>query len=131
MVQREVGERLAAGVGDPGYGIPSVKVAWWAAARVVGRVPATVFVPQPRVESVLVEVVRRPVPDVAVEVDRRAVFRLVDAGFGQRRKMLRRSLAGLVDPSAFAAADVAPESRAEELDLAAWARLAAAAKIEA
>ncbi len=52
MVQREVGERLAAAPGDPAYGIPSVKVAYWATARVVGRVPPTVFLPQPRVESV-------------------------------------------------------------------------------
>ncbi|HEY5154198.1 MAG TPA: 16S rRNA (adenine(1518)-N(6)/adenine(1519)-N(6))-dimethyltransferase RsmA, partial [Acidimicrobiales bacterium] len=45
MVQREVGERLAAGPGDPAYGIPSVKVAYWATAEVVGRVPPTVFLP--------------------------------------------------------------------------------------
>ena len=125
MVQREVGERLAARVGDPGYGIPSVKVAWWADARVVGRVPATVFVPQPRVESALVRLVRHRVPPV--EADRTTVFRLVDAGFGQRRKMLRRSLAGLVDSAGFAATGVRPEARAEELALTDWARLAAVA----
>jgi len=128
MVQREVGERLAARVGDPAYGIPSVKVAWWADAQVIGRVPATVFVPQPRVESALVRLVRHPVPPVAAGVaagtDRATVFRLVDAGFGQRRKMLRRSLAGLVDGDAFTAADVRPEARAEELALADWSRLA-------
>jgi 16S rRNA (adenine1518-N6/adenine1519-N6)-dimethyltransferase len=123
MVQREVGERLAAGVGDAGYGIPSVKVAWWATAEVVGRVPATVFVPQPRVESVLVRLVRHDVAP-ADGIDRERLFRLVDAGFGQRRKMLRRSLSGLVDASGFEAAGVRPEARAEELDLAAWSRLA-------
>jgi 16S rRNA (adenine1518-N6/adenine1519-N6)-dimethyltransferase len=121
MVQREAGERLAAGVGDDAYGIPSVKVAYWAEARVVGRVPATVFVPQPRVESVLVRIVRHPGPPV--DVDRAELFRLVDAGFGQRRKMLRRSLAGLVDAEAFRAAGVAPEARAEELALQDWAAL--------
>jgi 16S rRNA (adenine1518-N6/adenine1519-N6)-dimethyltransferase len=128
MVQREVGERLAARVGDPAYGIPSVKVAWWASAEVVGRVPPTVFVPQPRVESVLVRLVRHPVPPPGVDaaVDRDHVFRLVDTGFGQRRKMLRRSLAGLVGTEAFAAAGVRPEARAEELTLADWARLARA-----
>jgi 16S rRNA (adenine1518-N6/adenine1519-N6)-dimethyltransferase len=52
------------------------------------------------------------------------MFRLVEAGFGQRRKMLRRSLAGLVDAAGFEQAGVRPEARAEELDLAAWARLA-------
>ncbi len=129
MVQREVGERLAAHVGDDAYGIPSVKAAYWAQAEVVGRVPATVFVPQPRVESVLVQLVRHPEPPVDVEP--KELFRLVDTGFGQRRKMLRRSLAGLVDPDAFVAADVRPEARAEELDLAAWARLAVAARAPA
>ena len=124
MVQREVGERLAARVGDAGYGIPSVKVAWWADARVVGRVPATVFVPQPRVESALVRLVRHESPPVGVDAARATVFRLVDAGFGQRRKMLRRSLAGLVDSAGFVAAGVRPEARAEELGLADWARLA-------
>jgi 16S rRNA (adenine1518-N6/adenine1519-N6)-dimethyltransferase len=124
MVQREVGERLAARVGDAAYGIPSVKVAWWADAEVVGRVPATVFVPQPRVESALVRLVRHGKPPVDADVDRAAVFRLVDAGFGQRRKMLRRSLAGSVDAAGFAAAGVRPEARAEELAPDDWARLA-------
>ena len=59
MVQREVGERMAATVGDKAYGAVSVKVAYWAHAAVVGRVPASVFIPRPRVESVLVRLDRR------------------------------------------------------------------------
>ena len=59
MVQREVGERLAAGPGDEAYGAVSVKVAYWATASVVGQVPASVFIPRPRVESVLVRLDRR------------------------------------------------------------------------
>lgn len=124
MVQREVGERLAAHPGERAYGIPSVKVAYWAEAEVVGRVPATVFVPQPKVESVLVRIERRPSP--AVDADPDVLFRLVEAGFGQRRKMLRRSLSGLAGPEAFAAAGVRPEARAEELDVGEWGRLAVA-----
>jgi 16S rRNA (adenine1518-N6/adenine1519-N6)-dimethyltransferase len=127
MVQREVGERLAAGAGDPAYGAVSVKVAYWATASVVGRVPATVFVPRPKVESALVRIERRPepaVPEQTVGYDR--LFQVVRAGFAQRRKMLRRSLAGVVDPEAFAGAGVAPESRAEELGLLQWSLLAAA-----
>lgn len=123
MVQREVGERLAAGVGDEQYGLPSVKVAYWATASVVGRVPPTVFVPQPKVESALVNIVRRDQP--AVDADPAVLFELTRAGFGQRRKMLRRALAGLVDGAAFACAGVRPEARAEELDVEAWGRLAA------
>ena len=92
MVQREVGERLAAGPGTKAYGIPSVKVAYRAEAEVVGRVPPTVFLPQPRVESALVRLRRLPEPPVDADPER--LFRLVEAGFGQRRKMLR-TLAGV------------------------------------
>jgi 16S rRNA (adenine1518-N6/adenine1519-N6)-dimethyltransferase len=122
MVQREVGERLAAGPGSKAYGIPSVKVAYRAVAEVVGRVPRTVFIPQPRVESALVRLRRLPEPPVDTDPER--LFRLVEAGFGQRRKMLRRSLASVVDPSAFERAGVRPDARAEELRLDDWARLA-------
>ena len=125
MVQREVAERLAARPGDEAYGAVSVKVAYWATARVVGRVPATVFHPVPNVESALVHVERRDEPAVGADVDRAWLFRLVGAGFGQRRKMLRRSLAGLVPPEAFTAAGVRPEARAEELSVEEWGRLAA------
>jgi 16S rRNA (adenine1518-N6/adenine1519-N6)-dimethyltransferase len=123
MVQREVGERLAASPGVKAYGIPSVKVAYWAEAKVVGRVPPTVFVPQPRVDSVLVRLHRLPAPPVDGDPER--LFRLVEAGFGQRRKMLRRSLAALIGPDGFERAGIRPDARAEELTLADWARLAA------
>ena len=125
MVQREVAERLAAGPGDDAYGAVSVKVAYWATAKVVGRVPATVFHPVPNVESALVRIDRRPAPAVGPDVDPEWLFRLVRAGFGQRRKMLRRSLAGLVPAEAFEAAGIRPEARAEELAVEDWGRLAA------
>ncbi|HVM04039.1 MAG TPA: 16S rRNA (adenine(1518)-N(6)/adenine(1519)-N(6))-dimethyltransferase RsmA [Acidimicrobiales bacterium] len=121
MVQREAGERLAAGPGEEAYGAVSVKVAYRAEARLVGRVPPTVFVPQPKVESVLVSVTRRPEP--AVAVDEARLFALVEAGFAHRRKMLRRALAGVVDDRVFAAAAIRPEARAEELGVEAWGRL--------
>ena len=126
MVQSEVAERLSAGVGDPAYGAVSVKVAYWAEARMAGKVPASVFHPRPNVESALVHIRRRPTPAVdpaAVEPAR--LFEVVRAGFATRRKMLRRALAGVVDPAAFERAGVAPESRAEDLDVEAWGRLAA------
>jgi 16S rRNA (adenine1518-N6/adenine1519-N6)-dimethyltransferase len=124
MVQREVGERLAAAPGDAAYGAVSVKVAYWARAKVVGRVPATVFLPAPKVESALVRIERRPVPAVSPDVDREWLFRLVGAGFGQRRKMLRRSLAELVPAEGFEAAGIRPDARAEELGVEDWGRLA-------
>ena len=120
MVQREVGERLASPPRGPAYGAVSVKVAYWSAAEVVGVVPASVFVPRPNVESALVEIVRRPPPPVAPE----PLFRLVRTAFGQRRKMLRRSLAGVVSTEQFAAAGVSETARPEELALDDWVRLA-------
>jgi len=122
MVQKEVGERLAAHAGDDAYGAVSVKVDYWAEAKVAGLVPPTVFLPRPNVDSALVQIVRRDEP--ATDAPRERLFELVRAGFGQRRKMLRRSLAGLVTPEAFEAAGVRPEARAEELDVHAWGRLA-------
>lgn len=122
MVQREVGERLAAGPGSKVYGIPSVKLSYWATATVVSRVSASVFIPQPRVESVLVSVQRLERP--ATPADPVRLFSLVRTAFGQRRKMLRRSLAGVVDATTFATAGIDPAQRPEELDVVAWGRLA-------
>lgn len=121
MVQTEVAERLTAEPGSKTYGIPSVLVARHASATVVGRVPATVFVPRPKVESSLVEIVRHEHPPVAIDHDTLAA--VVSAGFGQRRKMLRRSLAGLVTATQLAALGIDPTRRAEELDLVEWAAI--------
>ncbi|HVF32498.1 MAG TPA: 16S rRNA (adenine(1518)-N(6)/adenine(1519)-N(6))-dimethyltransferase RsmA [Acidimicrobiales bacterium] len=127
MVQKEVGDRLAAGVGSSAYGAVSVKVAYWARARVVGKVPPTVFVPQPKVESALVSIERRAEgPAVAPSlVPASRLFSVVRAGFAHRRKMLRGALSGVVAPGAFEAAGVAPTARAEELSVEDWGRLAA------
>jgi 16S rRNA (adenine1518-N6/adenine1519-N6)-dimethyltransferase len=125
MVQREVGERMAAKVGDPAYGSVSVRVAYFAESTVVGKVPASVFIPRPRVESVLVRMDRRPAPAVdPAEVSYNRLAAVVKAGFGQRRKMLRRSLAGVVEPEAFVRAGIRPDARAEELTVEEWGRLA-------
>jgi 16S rRNA (adenine1518-N6/adenine1519-N6)-dimethyltransferase len=120
MVQREAAERFAASPRTPAYGAVSVKTAFWADARIVGHVPASVFVPRPNVESALVSIVRHEPP----RSDPTTVFALVRAGFGQRRKMLRRSLAGIVTADTFAAARISPTARPEELDVDAWCRLA-------
>jgi 16S rRNA (adenine1518-N6/adenine1519-N6)-dimethyltransferase len=123
MVQHEVAERLVAGPGTKAYGIPSARRAWWADAAIVGKVAPTVFVPPPRVESALVDVRRHP--PLGDDHERAAVFALVEAGFGQRRKMLRRSLSGHASVEQLDAAGIRPEARAEELTLEDWRRLAA------
>ena len=127
MVQREVGERLAASPGSRARGIPSVLVERRGTARVVARVPASVFRPRPKVESVVVRIERHvgceascpPAVDARFEL-------LVRAGFGQRRKMLRRSLAGLAASESFAAAGLDPSSRPEALTVDQWISLARA-----
>jgi 16S rRNA (adenine1518-N6/adenine1519-N6)-dimethyltransferase len=100
-----------------------VKVAFHATARVVGQVPASVFLPRPNVESSLVEITRRTTP-MDDTIDRAKLFALVRMGFAKRRKMLRGSLAGSVEPVDFEAADIAPTARAEELSIHDWLRLA-------
>lgn len=128
MVQREVGERLAARPGDDQYGAVSVKVAYHADAAVVGVVLPSVFLPRPRVESALVRLVRRPCP-VSVR-DPERMFALVRAGFGTRRKTLRNALTpvlGRDSARVLEATGIDPGARAETLGLADWARLAEAA----
>src|SRR3954471_15304490 len=90
MVQAEVADRLAAPPGSRTYGVPSVKAAWYADVQRAGPVPRSVFWPVPNVDSGLVRFVRREPP----AADRRAVFRVIDAAFAQRRKTLRAALAG-------------------------------------
>ncbi|MEJ7801604.1 MAG: rRNA adenine dimethyltransferase family protein, partial [Ilumatobacter sp.] len=120
MVQKEVADRMAAGPGSKLYGAVSVKVAYWASALVVATVPASVFVPRPNVESALVRIDRRAPPPIDPDL----LFPLVRQGFGQRRKMLRKSLRGTVSTEQFATAGVAPDARPEDLGLDAWCRLA-------
>jgi 16S rRNA (adenine1518-N6/adenine1519-N6)-dimethyltransferase len=127
MVQAEVADRLAARPGSRTYGIPSVKVAWYAVANRVGTVSPTVFWPVPNVESGLVAIERRESPQT--QATRTQVFAVVDAAFGQRRKMLRSALAGLAGSSAAAsaaidAAGLDPQIRGEMLDISQFARIA-------
>ena len=129
MVQSEVADRLAAPPGSRTYGIPSVKAAWYAAARRTATIGRTVFWPEPNVDSALVELVRREPPPTTAS--REQVFAVVDAAFAQRRKMLRSALAGHAGSPAAAAraleaAGVDPQARGERLDVADFARVAEA-----
>jgi 16S rRNA (adenine1518-N6/adenine1519-N6)-dimethyltransferase len=129
MVQREVGERLVANAGDDGYGAASVRVAYRATPELLRRVPPDVFWPRPNVDSVVVRLDRRATPPVDVDPD--DLWRVVDAGFAERRKTMRNALRRLGLSSAeaegtLAECDIPSDARAEELDLAAFARLARA-----
>jgi 16S rRNA (adenine1518-N6/adenine1519-N6)-dimethyltransferase len=121
MVQKEVAQRLAAAPGSSEYGAISVKVSYWATARLLGDVPPTVFVPRPKVTSAIIEITRRDEP--AVNVDRSTLFTLVRTAFGQRRKMLRRSLNGVVNEDVFTVAEIDSTRRPEELSVHDWGRL--------
>jgi 16S rRNA (adenine1518-N6/adenine1519-N6)-dimethyltransferase len=123
MVQKEVGERFAASPSTPAYGAVTVKIAYWGTAALVGIVPASVFLPRPNVESILVSITRHPSP-LDPDLAPSDIFPLVQAGFGKRRKMLRGALGNLVTPEHFVLADIAPTARAEELNVHDWIRLA-------
>jgi 16S rRNA (adenine1518-N6/adenine1519-N6)-dimethyltransferase len=122
MVQKEVGERFCATPSTEAYGALSVKVDFYATARIVGIVPPTVFLPRPNVDSALVEITRRA--QLADEtINAKAFFSLVKMGFAKRRKMLRGALNGTVEPIHFEQAGIAPTSRAEELTVQQWLAL--------
>ena len=132
MVQAEVADRMCAAPGSRVYGAPSVKLAWYAAARPAGTVPRTVFWPVPNVDSRLVAFTRTDPP--ATSAAREEVFALVDAAFGQRRKTLRAALAGWAGSAPEAerllrAAGIDPGTRGEALSVAEFARLASARTI--
>ncbi len=127
MVQAEVADRLAASPGSKIYGVPSVKMAWYSETSRVGTVPPTVFWPVPNVDSGLVSISRREPP--VTSASREQVFAVVDAAFGQRRKMLRSSLSGLAGSSAAASAAIEsagldPQARGEVLTVTDFARIA-------
>ena len=127
MVQAEVADRLAAPPGSRTYGIPSVKAAWYAAARRSLTVSRNVFWPVPNVDSALVALERRDPPPTTAT--REQVFTVIDAAFAQRRKTLRAALSGLFGSGtaaedALRAAGVDPGLRGERLDVADFARIA-------
>jgi 16S rRNA (adenine1518-N6/adenine1519-N6)-dimethyltransferase len=129
MVQAEVADRMCAAPGSRVYGTPSVKLAWFAAARPAGPVPRSVFWPVPNVDSRLVAFTRRDPPETTAT--RQEVFAVIDAAFRQRRKTLRAALAGWAGSAPEAerllrAAGLDPGARGESLDVAEFARLAAA-----
>ncbi len=131
MVQAEVGQRLAAAPGSRVYGSPSVKAAWYGEWSLVGTISRQVFWPVPNVDSVLVGFRSGEHPGTPEERDR--TFALVDAAFGQRRKMLRQALSGMLGGTTASATEVLeragvdPTLRGEQLDIHDYLRIARAA----
>ncbi|MEV4517246.1 16S rRNA (adenine(1518)-N(6)/adenine(1519)-N(6))-dimethyltransferase RsmA [Dactylosporangium sp. NPDC049525] len=126
MVQKEVADRLVAGPGGRVYGVPSVKLAWYATSKLAGKVSPSVFWPVPNVDSGLVAFTRREPPEGA---DRKETFAVVDAAFAQRRKTLRAALAGWaggpdVAERILRAAQVDPGARGEQLTVQDFTRIA-------
>ena len=131
MVQKEVADRLVASPGSKVYGAPSLKLAWYGQAESAGRIGRNVFWPAPNVDSALVSFTRATAPSTApeaVESERKEVFALVDAAFGQRRKTLHAALKGLVPPEAFTEAGIDPTRRGETMRVEEFAVLARACR---
>ncbi len=126
MFQREVAERIVAAPGAKAYGRLAVLSQWRARPTILFDVPASAFVPPPKVTSSVVHIEPLPEPENAPR--RTSLERVTAAAFGQRRKMLRAALKSLT-PQAEAlleATGIAPTSRAEEVDVAGFCRLAKA-----
>jgi 16S rRNA (adenine1518-N6/adenine1519-N6)-dimethyltransferase len=125
MFQREVAERIVAAPGSKSYGRLSVLTGWRCQARIRFDIAGTAFVPPPRVTSSLVELVPRQSP---LPCERRALERVTEAAFGQRRKMLRQSLKSLgPEPmTLLEAAKLEPTARAEDIPVEGFVALARA-----
>ena len=129
LVQKDVAERLVAAPGQ--LSVLALSVQYYAHAKIVAMVERHKFWPPPQVDSAVVRIERRAQPAFAAEPER--LFRLVKAGFGERRKQLKNSLAGGLNASdqailtMLASAEIDQTRRAQELDLADWQRLYAAA----
>jgi 16S rRNA (adenine1518-N6/adenine1519-N6)-dimethyltransferase len=126
MVQREVADRLVAPPGHGGYGRLSVLAQHRARARILFTLPASVFTPPPKVSSALVEIA--PAPQPADAVPTALLEQVTAAAFGQRRKMLRSSLASLGVDAALLLREtgIDPSERAERLTIEDFQRLARA-----
>ena len=130
LVQAEVAHRLAAKPGNKVYGVPSLKLAWYAEANLAGNVGRTIFWPVPNVDSALVFFEKRAVA-LGDEALRLATFEAVDAAFSQRRKTLRQALADWAGSAAAAegylvTAGIDPQKRGEQLDIHDFVKIAKA-----
>lgn len=127
MVQSEVADRLVAKPNSKTYGSPSVKATWWADLTSAGTVSRSIFWPVPNVDSSLVRFVRHQ--SAGDETLRKATFKIIDAAFAQRRKMMRAALSDLCGGSAAASSiietsGIDPTIRGEALELIDFIKIA-------
>ena len=127
MVQSEVADRLVAKPNSKTYGSPSVKATWWADLSSAGTVSRSIFWPVPNVDSSLVRFVRHQ--SAGDEALRKVVFKIIDAAFAQRRKMMRAALSDMCGSSAAASAiieasGIDPTIRGEALELSDFIKIA-------
>lgn len=122
MFQKEVADRIVAAPGTPAYGRLSVAAQWRAHPVIAMRVNRSAFVPPPKVTSAVVHILPLKTPE---GIHAATIAKLTEAGFGQRRKMLRSSLRAV--PGAIEALDelgIDPERRAETVPVSDWIALA-------
>lgn len=123
MLQKEVVDRMAAGPGSKVYGRLSVMLQACCVVTPLFTVGPGAFRPPPRVDSAVVRLVPRA-PDSIGIADRARFAAVVRAAFGQRRKTLRNALGGVCDSAQMQAAGIDPQARAEQVEVAAFVRLA-------
>ena len=122
MFQREVAERITAAPGDSAYGRLSILTGWHADAQILFDIPPEAFVPAPEIISSVVQI--RPLPAPRFACSQSALETVTRFAFGQRRKMLRASLKSIGGAPMLEAAGIDPQARPQDLDIAAFCRLA-------
>ncbi len=122
MFQREVAERITARPGEAAYGRLSILTRWLADAEILFDVPASAFVPPPKITSSIVQIV--PLAHPRYPCSQQALECITRTAFGQRRKMLRSSLKKINGDQLLAAAGIAPESRPQDIDIEGFCKLA-------
>jgi len=129
MVQKEVAHKMIALPGDTAYGLTSLRCRYFCKAEIVEHVPASAFTPPPKVDSAFVNLVFRDAP-LAPCVDEALLWRIIRAGFGQRRKTLQNVLKGVIPHNVeemraiFTALGISHTVRGEALSIETWISLA-------
>ena len=135
MVQKEVAQRLTATPASKDYGILTIAVNMYADVKMICTVSKNSFLPPPKVESAVVQILLRQKP--RVEVDEEFFFKVVEAAFGERRKTLKNSLSRRLNipginaeviAKALEVAEIDPMRRGETLSIEEYAKLVEALK---